>query len=142
MTPADIVAAARCALKTPFRHQGRVPGLALDCAGLLVHVFRALGLPHNDEMGYPRNPYDGQLEKILDAQPALRRIDLAEADAGDVLVMRIVKAPQHVAIHAGCISGHAYIIHGSELHGGVVEHRLDELWRARVIRAYRMEAPQ
>lgn len=137
----DVIAAASGLLGTPFRHQGRVPGLALDCAGVLVCVFIALDLPYHDSAGYPRTPYDGLLESILDSQPSLRQIPVAEAMAGDVLVMRMKSAPQHIAIHAGLIRGHAYIIHGSEEHGKVAHHRLDDLWRARVVRAYRVERP-
>lgn len=137
----ETVAAARACMKTPFKHQGRVPGLGLDCAGLLVQIFRALDLPHIDEFGYPRNPYDGQLEKILDSQPSMRRIPPADAAPGDALAMRIRTAPQHIAIVTADVAGHRYIIHASEEHGGVVEHRLDSLWSARVMRAYRLERP-
>ena len=140
MTGADVVSAAMDLLKVPFRHQGRNK-LGVDCAGVLVHCFQSLGLPHFDTQGYPRTPYDGTLEKILDAQPSLKRIFVSEAREGDVLVMRISKEPQHIAIHAGMHHGAVYIIHSSEQHGGVVMHRADELWRARVIRAYRMERP-
>lgn len=139
--PELIIAAASECLRTPFRHQARVPGLGIDCAGLLVHCFKALDLPFNDELGYPRSPYDGMLEKILDAQPSLRRIALQDAQAGDWLVMRIRSAPQHIALHAGEVRGKPYIIHASSEHGEVVKHRLDELWRPRVVRAYRMERP-
>lgn len=138
----QILAAAFACLGTPFRHQARVPGLGIDCAGLLVHVFRALDLPHHDELGYPRNPYDGQLEKILDGQPSLVRIALDQAQPGDVLAMRISTAPQHIAFLAQPIDGQRYIIHSSSEHGGVVHHRLDELWGARIMRAYRLERPQ
>lgn len=134
-----VIAAARECLGTPFKHQGRVVGIGMDCAGLLVHCFKALGVDHFDEFGYPRNPYDGQLEKILDLQPSLRRIDLTEVQAGDVLAMRLKSAPQHIAIHTGLVRGHPYVLHASELHGRVVEHRLDELWGSRVMRAYRLE---
>ena len=41
MTSADIIAIARACLGTPFRHQGRIPGVALDCAGLVVAVAAA-----------------------------------------------------------------------------------------------------
>jgi len=126
---------ATSALGTPFLHQGRVAGLGLDCAGLYVHICRELGLPHEDAKGYPRNPYDGQLEKQLDTQPCLERI--ADADPGDILAMRISKQPQHIGIHAGYIDGHPYIIHASEEHGGTVMHRLDELWKVRIMRVYR-----
>jgi hypothetical protein len=120
---------------TPFAHQGRVAGVGIDCAGLYVHICKELGLPHLDAKGYPRNPYDGQLEKQLDAQPCL--IVVSESMPGDILAMRIRRQPQHIGIHAGFIDGHPYIIHASEEHGGVVMHRIDELWSARIMRVYR-----
>ena len=137
MTPVE---AARQVLGVPFRHQGR-NRLGMDCAGVLVHIFREMGVPFNDELGYPRHPYDGQLERILDAQPSLERIDPRSVEAGDVVAMRMAKAPQHIAIHAGLIDGHPYIIHGSEQHGKVALHRLDDLWGARIVRAYRVLTP-
>lgn len=133
-----IDAASEC-LGTPFRHQGRVVGLGQDCAGVLAYCLDKLGLPYTDQHGYARTPFDGMLEKSLAAQPSLRQIPVAEADGGDVLLMRMKRAPQHIAIHAGLVRGHIYIIHGSEEHGKVAHHRLDDLWRARVVRAYRVE---
>jgi len=137
MTPEDIVAAAMECKETPFKHQGRVPGRGMDCAGVLVHCFKRLELDYNDELGYPRNPFDGQLEKILDSQPSLVRVNNSDMRKGDVLCMRISSAPQHVAILIGDISGRPYIIHGSSQHGKVALHRLDELWGARIMRVYR-----
>lgn len=49
-----IVAEARSWIGTPFHHQGRSKGIAVDCAGLLLGVASALGLPHAD---YPRREY-------------------------------------------------------------------------------------
>jgi cell wall-associated NlpC family hydrolase len=126
---------AQDAIGTPFLHQGRAAWLGLDCAGLYVHICRELGLLHIDAKGYPRNPYDCQLEKQLDSQPCLERV--SDAAPGDILAMRISKQPQHIGIHAGYIDGHPYIIHASEEHGGTVMHRIDELWRARIMRIYR-----
>ena len=133
------VSIAMACLGTRFHHQGRVPGRGLDCAGLYVHVMRELGLDYVDAQGYPRNPYDGQLEAQMDAQPCLVWIPVADAKEGDWLCMRIKSAPQHLALHAGFIDGVPYIIHSSEEHGGVVHHRLDSLWRARVMRTYRVK---
>lgn len=139
MTRDDVIAAALECQDTPFKHQGRVVGLGLDCAGVLVHCFQRLSLPYRDEMGYPRNPFDGQLERILDSQPSLRRVDKAEMERGDVLCMRMSRDPQHIAIYLGLIDGHPYICHGSSEHGKVATHRLDEIWGARIVRAYRLE---
>jgi cell wall-associated NlpC family hydrolase len=142
MTREDVIAAAKEVEGTPFKHQGRIPGLGMDCAGVLVHCFQRLGLPHEDAQGYPRNPFDGQLERILDGQPSLRRIAKAEMDRGDVLCMRISSAPQHIALYLGLIDGHPYILHGSSEHGKVATHRLDALWGARIVRVYRFEGLQ
>lgn len=139
MTRDDIVGAALPAIDTPFRHQGRVLGLGLDCAGLYVIICQSLDIPHQDATGYPRTPYDGELERQMDAQPALRRIPVDEAEKGDILVMRMTSAPQHIALHAGESNGYPCVIHASEEHGKVCHHRIDELWRARVVRAYRFE---
>lgn len=142
MTADEIIAAASECLETPFVHQGRVIGLGLDCAGVLAHCFESMGLPYVDQNGYGRSPFDGQLEKSLDLQPSLRRISNAEASAGDVLLMRIKTSPQHIAIHAGQVRGHDYIIHGSSEHGKVCMHRLCDVWGSRVMRVYRFEGIQ
>jgi cell wall-associated NlpC family hydrolase len=54
MTTDDIIAAARRAVGTPFRHQGRTPGVALDCAGLALYVAAENGVDTIDHEGYPR----------------------------------------------------------------------------------------
>lgn len=135
----DVIRVAAEVQGTPFRHQGRQPGLGLDCAGLYVYVCQSLGIPHLDAVGYPRTPYDGQLERQLDAQPALRRIPKEDAKKGDILIMRMSRSPQHITFHAGEFYGHPYVIHASEMHGKVCLHRLDSDWFGRVVGAYRFE---
>lgn len=132
MTPEIIVALARETLETPFRHQGRSPVNGIDCVGVAAHVANGLGLPYIDQIGYARQPFGGQLESALDEQPCLVRIPVAQASAGDVLVMRFAGDPQHVAILAG-----KTIIHAFEKNKKVVEHDLTEYWRTRIVRAYR-----
>ena len=48
MSVEQILAAARAEIGTPFRHQGRVSGKALDCAGLICHVASVIGLEYFD----------------------------------------------------------------------------------------------
>lgn len=139
MTRDDILNAALQAIDTPFRHQGRVPGLGMDCAGLYVFICQSLDIPYQDATGYPRTPFGGELERQLDEQPSLQRIPADDAGKGDILIMRMTKQPQHIAIHAGDEAGYPCVIHASEMHGKVCHHRIDELWRARVVRAYRFE---
>ena len=139
MSGAAIIAAARAEIGTPFRHQGRVTGKALDCAGLVVTVAAAIGADYIDQQGYSRHPSDGLLEAALDIQPCLERIALADMQAGDVLLMRFSGDPQHLAIHAGFNeqAQSETIIHAEIRARKVCEHRLSDEWRGRIVRVYR-----
>lgn len=132
MNRSEIVVAARSLMGTPFRHQGRVPGLALDCAGLVIVVAQQLGIEHFDVPGYGRRPHRGLLEQVLADQPALIPVNRRESGPGDVLLMRFGKEPQHLAILA-----ESTIIHSWEASGKVCEHGLDDLWLTRIVRVYR-----
>ena len=132
MTVDDIIAAARACIGTPFRHQGRIPGVALDCAGLVVAVAESVGAAYVDHAGYGRNPAHGMLESVLDAQPFLERV--FDRKPGDVLLMRFSGEPQHLAIFTG-----TNIIHSYEAVGRVCEHRLASVWAARIVRTYRFK---
>lgn len=129
-----IIEAARKYLGVPFRHQGRTPPLALDCAGLFVQVCRDIGLPVDDEQGYGVNPHKGLLEQSIERQPFLVRVPKEQMKAGDILLMRFNTDPQHIAIHAGETMIHAYSHAGK-----VVEHRIADVWRARIVRVYRVQ---
>lgn len=130
MTPNAIIAAARAYLGTPFRHLGRVPGKALDCAGLAKASAEGAGYVVIDMDVYARTPANGLLEAMLDAQPCLRRVFRAP-QAGDLLLLRFTGDPQHLAICAG-----ETIIHAWQTVGNVVEHRFTDLWQSRVVRVY------
>lgn len=133
MTADDIIAAARQCIGTPFRHQGRLPGVGLDCAGVAVHVACSLGYQVADVPAYGRTPSSGQLEAQLAAQPYLERLpNIAARQPGDLLLMRFAADPQHLAICAGDT-----IIHAYEAVGMCCEHRLSSMWRARIVRLYR-----
>lgn len=132
----QIVAAARECLKTPFVHQGRALGFGQDCAGVLVHIFQSLTLPYIDQKGYPRRPYAGMMKTILDRQPSLIEINKKQIDKGDVLLMRIYREPQHIAIYTV-----DSIVHSYSGAGEVIEHRLDHPWRKRITHAYQIVRP-
>lgn len=132
MTADEIIAAARSMIGTPFHHQGRQPGVGLDCGGLVVAVCRRLGIDCADMDGYGRRPHDGMMEALLDRQACLVRLPLQDMGPGDLALMRFATEPQHLAILA-----HGTVIHAYESVGGVVEHVLDTAWRRRIVRAYR-----
>ena len=103
MTPDKIIDAARSYVDTPFHHGGRLPGVGLDCIGVIVCAARAAGLRHHDVEAYPLRP-NGQLTVELNAQ--LDRVTIALP--GDVLQMTFGGEPHHVAIYTGYTLIHAY----------------------------------
>lgn len=137
MTPDSIVAAARAALDTPFKHEGRQAGIGLDCAGLLVHVARAVGIEPLDRSGYARMPVNGQIEEALQAHVdagILVRASITDMRPGDLFLMRFAgeKASRHLGICTGDTMIHAWAIVRK-----VCEHRIDETWRRSIVRVYR-----
>lgn len=127
----EIIAAARAELGTPFAHQGRIPGIALDCAGLAV-VVASQWHETNEPRAYGRSPHRGTLRQWIEAQDFIERCPGPEP--GGILLMRFGKEPQHVAICAGDT-----IIHSYGTVGKVVEHRFSDVWRARVVNCYRFK---
>jgi cell wall-associated NlpC family hydrolase len=97
--PEAILAAARSWLGTPWRHQGRLKGIGVDCGGLIIGVGRELGLLDFDTQAYGRIPDGRKLRKIcvehLLAKP------VTDVEPSDVLLMRVTRHPQHLAIVGG-----------------------------------------
>ncbi|MEW5708785.1 MAG: peptidase P60 [Pseudomonadota bacterium] len=133
VTRADIVAKAREYLGTPFHHQGRVKGVGVDCAGLVICVARDLGLTDFDTIDYGRHADGARMRALLEAH--LERVPFSEARPGDVLYLWFVKEGQHLAFLTELDP--PYVLHATAAYRKVVEHRLDETWRARVAGAYR-----
>ena len=71
-------------LDTPYHHQGRVKGVGVDCAGLVICVARDLGLSDYDLDGYSRHADGVSLLKEFSAhcQP------VSAPREGDSLVFR------------------------------------------------------
>jgi cell wall-associated NlpC family hydrolase len=130
VTGMEVVRVARGFLGTPFRHQGRMPGRGLDCAGVIVCAARALGLSGYDVAGYGRLPSDDAMADHLRAAGCR---DIANGSPGDIYLMRFETDPQHLA----CITDIG-VLHAYAEIGRVVEHRLDAVWRGRIVRAFRL----
>lgn len=133
MTADQIISAARSEIGTPFAHQGRIPGKRLDCAGLLLRVAFLLDVPVIDYSGYAHRPSNGLLESALDNQPGIEQCQVS-LKPGLLFLMRFNGEPQHLGICTGDTLIHAY-----EPTGNVCEHRIDDAWRRRVVRAYRFK---
>ena len=115
------VAAARAELGTPWVHQGRLPGLALDCAGLVIVTARRLGMVAADwdVGGYSRAP-DGSMLALCEQH--MQQIGVLEL--GAVLVLQTDREPQHMGIVGDYRHGGWSVIHASNAAGSVVETRL------------------
>ena len=129
--PQEVVDIARECLGTPFVHQGRICGKAMDCAGLPIHICKRKGLPFNDMQGYPRRPYKGMLEASLSEQPSFQKVPLTDLQAGDLVLFKISTAPQHLGIFTG-----STIIHAYQPSGRVVEQPFAP-WKNQLRHVYR-----
>lgn len=128
----DIVSAARGMLGTPFVHQGRAPGVALDCAGLLVCAARACGIEIADRAAYSFQP--NSIEFVEAMRDNCDPIQPADVEPGDVVTMAIPRE-QHLALvsHVNPLR----IIHAFSGLGRVVEHDIDVVWARRIRRYWR-----
>lgn len=139
-----LVDAARIYLGVPFRHRGRNPERGLDCAGLVVRAYTAVGVDVPDFTHYGREPFRNGLEQRLEhalgpaiAQAPVNQEDLMDCD---VIVFRFHINPHHLAIVAAVeYDGVATfnVIHADGLNGRVVECRLTPDMLKRVTHVYR-----
>lgn len=135
----DVVAEARAWLGTPYQHQQRLRGVAVDCVGLVIGVARALGLcgPAFDFGGYGRTP-DGR-SMLAECDAHMDRVARENIAPGHVLVLRYQHDPQHMAIAANYLHGGLSIVHALgtvDGKGKVIEQRLAPEILARLVQAY------
>lgn len=128
VTPALITSAALSLVGTPFHAQGRLPGVGLDCIGVVACVAKLCGLPVQDRVAYPLRP-NGELRGELDAR--LIRVS-GEAQEGNVLMMAFDSEPHHVAV---LISGNRIVHAYASVRRCVVQDYTDH-WRSKVRAVY------
>jgi NlpC/P60 family putative phage cell wall peptidase len=143
-TIADVEKQARLYVGTPFRHQGRIRGLAVDCVGLVLCVGEDLGLV--DRVGKPflRADYPDYAAQPTDSfvleelrRRAISKLPGEPMEPGDILAIRVPSLPCHAAVvvdRAGCL----YMIHA--YNSGprqCVEHILSSAWRGRAVGVFK-----
>jgi cell wall-associated NlpC family hydrolase len=141
-TRAEIVAAARRALGTPYMHHQRQIGTdgGIDCIGLGVWVLWEIGAkPRSfDVNGYPLQP-DGTMVPLLD-QHMGGRVAQSAILPGDSVVVSWGDARAHhfgvVAPHS-IYSGRLALIHAYPKQRKVCEHRLAFDGFMRFVAAYK-----
>lgn len=135
MTKADIFMNAVISMQgTPFVHQGRTPGIALDCAGVVVCGAEAAGIYLPDQKAYPTVPDGDRFVKTVES--CCDKIRFEAVSVADLMMFTWGRRPQHIAVvsHIDPIR----IIHSWNGSGGVVENSLDEFWLRKLRGCYRL----
>lgn len=134
---AYIVDVARTYLGVRWKHQGQTRN-GVDCLGLIGCVAADAGIDNawlTDESaefkGYGRQP---DAERI--AAGCARYFDPVHGVPGlaDVLLMRFDSEPMHFGLVSAINPN--YMIHAHAFARKVVENRIDDVWRSRIVRAY------
>lgn len=138
---AEVVQEARSWAGTKYSHQGRLKGVAVDCAGLVIGVARNLGLvaPDFDVNGYARQP-DGH-SLMAHCRQWMTEIPIADMQAGDIVVQWFQVDPCHFGFLVPYRHGGLAMIHALQRNDGrgrVVEHRLDPTNMRRVVAAFQL----
>lgn len=126
-----VVEAARACVGTPFLHQGRTPGVGLDCVGLVRWPQVALGVSDEDFRQYGPMPNPQRMEMLL--KEHFVPISVQDLTPGDILWFKITSIPQHLAIYTGISIIHA-VSSGPKC---VVEHGYRFPWPKRVAGVFR-----
>ena len=136
MTPESVITEARSWVGVKFRHQGRTRE-GMDCAGLLLYVARELELSSIEPPPYRRVPARvGNSTIQATCETHMRSIDARYMGPGDVALFAFFGRPWHLAIVAPYGTAELSIVHAYEPAGRVVQTRLDEVWRSRMVAAY------
>ena len=111
-TRSEVVRVARSYIGTPFHHMGRLPGVGLDCVGVLICASRELGLvaPDFDLPAYTPTP-DGTT-MFAWAKEYMTPVP-GEMYPGNVVLLITDTEPQHLAILGDYSHGGLSIIHAS-----------------------------
>jgi cell wall-associated NlpC family hydrolase len=136
----DVVRAARKCVGTPFKHQGRIIGVGLDCLGLVLAVLHECNYPGLPEVlrdkrvhrytTIPRGElYAGLHKYCIRKQPN-------EALPADILVQWVDNNAQHLMV----MTERHTVIHAIEKMpwSAVLEQRLLPSVRRKVINAFEL----
>jgi cell wall-associated NlpC family hydrolase len=124
----DVIAEARKWIGVRWVHQGR-SDMGVDCAGLVVLVGQALGLPAEDMLGYRRSP-DG----VLFRQHIIKQTSFEpQPRPGSIGLFRESRFPTHTGIFAEDDEGNLTLIHAYMPYGRVMEERFIYEWPEKLV---------
>lgn len=134
-----IAAAAQSLIRSPFIHQGRIPGEAIDCLGVVVCSAHACNFKLEDYKTYARNPDSRVLLQKLEER--MVSISVEDAWIGDVLCFWVVREerPQHFGILSKEDESGRWMVHCPTDAGEVIEEHLGSGWQERIHSAWRFK---
>jgi hypothetical protein len=127
---------------TPFHHQGRVPGVGMDCPAPMICAARHFGLvpPAWDFSNYPADP-DGSLQGVLDTH--LDRVARTAVQLGDVVLNAFrMHPPRHIAYVVGERWGEWEMLHADARTGRAVIERIPYGRHVRYVQGYTVPGVQ
>ena len=134
----ELISECRTYLGVPWKHQGR-SRKGVDCVGFLLLALKHLSIETIETKGYSRHPDGVKLKEIMDSQPSFEKVN-SPYKRGDIVLLRIRKEPQHVALLTESGTAELGMIHS--FNGGekkVVEHDFAEYWRQKIVSVYRLK---
>jgi NlpC/P60 family putative phage cell wall peptidase len=133
-TRAQVVECARSWLSTKWQHQASLKGVACDCAGLVAGVAREVFAMQTELPTYGHTPFRRTMEAVC--RKYLTQIPAQDAAPGDIVLIAWDRDAHHMAIVSD-LNGALGIIHSYAQARKVVENRIDEKWRERIVAAFR-----
>jgi NlpC/P60 family putative phage cell wall peptidase len=134
-TRAEIIAEARSWKGTPYRHQGRLKGVAVDCAGLVNksgETFGCVSATDANKTDYLSEPDPIKMKAALDK--LYIRIPKTEMRPADIPWMRARSKAQHI----GILSERNTLIHAVQNYD-VQELPIDNMVTSRIVAVYRFK---
>lgn len=132
----EFIKIARFEIGTPFHHQGRNPGVALDCLGLLTTTAKRVGIPLDDYNKYRKRP-NGTLLNRFRAQ--CKEIRPEDTEEGDILIFthNKYKEPWHVGLKTW-FNGEPGLLHACLFKKKVFEQRLSSYPHGKLTHAFQV----
>ena len=138
MTPSQreaVVAAAMDWMGTPYVHMGRIKGVGVDCAQLLIAVYSEAGVIEAFDPGtYTHDWYMHRSEELYLGHLLQHAEQVDAPEPGDMAAYRFGRTMSH----AGIITEPGYMVHAYRPHGCVdrtelraLDARFDSFWRVK-----------
>jgi len=141
VTKREFYERAREYVDTPFRHQGRLPGRALDCVGVPSCAGKSFGFDIKDTTNYREYAdWTTFVAKFKDNGTMVGNSQDA-AEPGHIVILRDGEARLVHQTHCAVVgekNGERTLIHAYKPRGKVVEERFTPEWQKKVVAVFNL----